>query len=598
MNRRRSVTRRRLVWLAMGLAAGAWLASPAWAERPNAPKLLPKSTAALVWVPDAPEMAERYKTTSLGQMLQDPQVKPLINQLYGAAAEAVANAEDRIGLSLSELMAIPQGELAVALVAPDDRKPELVVLMDVGDQLSNARKLLDRVTAALEQSGARKTEKRIGDTKLAIYEGVGEKKQTLIFFEKDSTVVVGSGAESLGEVIAHWNGDNESDTLARDADFAAVMRRSGRKEQKPHLIWYADPIGLMRSIGQESPGVQLTLAMFPALGLDGVTALGGSITFDAGEFDSVAVSHVLLEAPRDAILKMIAFKPGKIEPEPWVPGDAASYMTLHWDFQTTFDELVAVVDSFRGEGALSQIVGKRSLDAVGIDVEKELLPALAGRVSLCSRIQRPITLRSAATAIGFELNDPHALDEALERIATKHEFLLERKVYAGNEYFQVVSPGRNDRPDAPPRPIPCFGIVGDYLMLTNHPGLYEAVSLTSQGGMERLADSPEFKLVASNIRRQSGGAEPAMISFDRPQEGLRFYYELGTADENRQKLRENAEKNPFLKTLDTALDENPLPPFAVIEQYFAPSGALLVDDATGLHYLGFSLRRKAESDGE
>ena len=87
-----------------------------------------------------------------------------------------------------------------------------------------------------------------------------------------------------------------------------------------------------------------------------------------------------------------------------------------------------------------------------------------------------------------------------------------------------------------------------------------------------------------------------MISFERPQEGLRFYYELGTADENRRKLRENAESNPFLKTLDAALDENPLPPFAVIEQYFAPGGALLVDDAGGLHYLGFSLRRNAESE--
>jgi len=596
MNWRRSGTHRRLVWLAMGLAAAAWLTPPVLAERPNAPQLLPKSTAALVWIPDAPEMAERYRSTSLGQMFQDPQLEPLVSQLYGAAAEAVAKAEDQIGLSLSEILAIPQGELAVALVAPEDRKPELVVLMDVGDQVSNARKLLDRVTDALEQSGARKTEQSVGDTKLAIYEGVGEDKQTLIFFEKESTVVVGSGAESLGQVISHWNGDDESDTLARDADFAAVMRRSGRKDQKPHLVWYADPIGLMRSIGQEDAGVQITLAMFPALGLDGIKALGGSFTLDAGQFDSVAVWHVLLEAPRDAILKMIAFRPGEIEPEPWVPGDAASYMTLHWDFQTTFDELVAVYDSFRGEGSLSQLLGKGAMETIGLDVEKELLPALAGRVSLCSRIQRPITLRSAATAIGIELKAPEALAEALERVATKHELFLERKSYGGNEYFQITPRRRNDRPDAPPQPIPCFGIVGDYLMLTNHPGLYETVILTSQGGMEPLADSLDFKLIASNIRRQSGGVEPAMISFERPQEGLRFYYELGTADETRRTLRENAKDNPFLKTLDTALDENPLPPFAVIEQYFAPGGAMLVDDAGGLHYMGFSLRRKTESE--
>jgi hypothetical protein len=597
MNRLPFRMRRRWIGLAMGLAAAAWVARPVMAQRPNALELLPKSTAAVVWIPDAPEMAERYMSTALGQMLQDPQVEPLVRHLYGSAAEAVANMKERVGLSLPELLAIPQGELAVALVASEEGPPELVALLDVGDQLSNARKLLARVTEALERSGARKTERSFGDTKLAVYEGVGDKKRTLIFFEKGSAVVVGSSAAVLEHVISAWNGKQEaSDTLAHDAGFAAVMRGSRHPDQKPHVVWFADPIALMRSIGQDNPGVQVSVAMLPVLGLDGLKALGGSFTFDAGQFDSVAVWHVLLASPRDGVPNMIAFEPGEMEPEPWVPADAASYMTLHWDFQTTFDELVALYDGFRGEGALVQLVGKRAKESIGIDVEKELLPALAGRVSLCSRIQRPIDLRSAATAVGIELNDPEAFGELLQEVVAKHEALLERKSYGGKEYFQITPRRRTDAETGPPQPIPCFGIVGDYLMLANHPGLYEKIVLTRQGGMESLADSPDFQRVLSNIRRQSGGREPAMISFERPQEGLRFYYELVGAENTRQRLRQQAETNPFLKTLNTALDENPLPPFAVIEKYFAPTGAILIDDPSGLHHMGFSLRREGEAE--
>ncbi len=587
---------RRRIALATGLVAAALLARPAAAERPNATKLLPKTTAALVWVPDAPELAERYRATSLGQMFQDPQIKPLVGQLYGSAVEAVANVQDRIGLSLPEILGIPQGEMAVALVAHEDGPPELVALLDVGDQRSNARKLLERAGEALEKSGARKTEKRFGDAKAAVYEGVGEKRRTLILFEKGSTVVVGSSAEVVRGVVKRWNGDGDAgDALAGNARFASVMRRSGRKDLKPHLVWYADPIALVRSIGQENPGVQMSLAVFPVLGLDGVKVLGGSFTFDAGRFDSVAVWHLLLDPPREGVVKMIAFKPGPTEPEPWVPADAASYMTLDWDFNTTFDEFTRLYDGFQGEGALSDVLGARAKDSIGLDVEKELIPALAGRVSLCSRIQRPVTVRSAATVVGFQLNDPKAFGEVLDRVTEKHEVLLQEKSYGGREYFQVAVP---ERPNGPPPPIPCFGIVGDYLILANHPGLYEQVVLTSQGAAESLAGSLEFKLVAGNLERQSGGARPAMIGFERPQEGLRFYHDLANTDQVRDRLRESAEENPFLRELNTALDDNPLPPFAVIEQYFAPGGSMLVDDESGLHYMSFSLRRNAEAGEE
>ena len=57
-------------------------------------------------------------------------------------------------------------------------------------------------------------------------------------------------------------------------------------------------------------------------------------------------------------------------------------------------------------------------------------------------------------------------------------------------------------------------------------------------------------------------------------------------------LAAGAQDNPFLQTLNQALEDNPLPPFAVIRKYLAPTGSILRSDDSGFHYIGFSLRRK------
>ncbi len=324
-----------LTSLAMLVAMG----STARAERPPAAKLLPQNTVAVFSIADTPDLARRYKNTSAGRMSQDPQLKPLIGQLYGAIIEATAELEEQIGLSLTELLEIPQGEITVALVAPEEAPLAVVVLLDTGNQLSNARKLIDRLTAMLDQSKAIKLEETIAGTKISVYDGVGPENRQVAYFEKDATIVLGTDLGVLKGILAAWDGGNE-DPLAENRSFAAVMQRCrGPRNEPPQVIWYADPIELIRTIGSENTGVRVAVAMFPALGLDGLTAAGGSLTMDTEQFESVMHAHLLLENPRSGVLKMIALESGDVTPEPWVPADVATYMTVHWDVQKTYISL-------------------------------------------------------------------------------------------------------------------------------------------------------------------------------------------------------------------------------------------------------------------
>jgi hypothetical protein len=564
----------------------ATVAQSAQAARPSAAKLLPDNTLAMISVLNAPDLAQRFMNTAMGKMSQDPQLKPLIGQFYGSLSEAVAEVKDRIGLTLPEILALFQGEVTFAVIPAKDVPPTFIFLIDAGNQMPSVRKMLEKGEAALEQRGSKKTEEKVGDTKLIIYDG------RAAYFEKDTTLVVGTNAEVLKQLLAAWEGQKAS-TLSENANYAAIMSRCGGKDAQPQVVWFVDPIAIMKNIGQQNTGVRLAVTMLPALGLDGLSGLGGTLAMDCDQYDSVMHIHVLLETPRSGVVKMIAMQPGDVKPERWIPGDVADYTTLHWNLDQTYKTLGVVYDSFRGEGSLARDVQEPLLTATGLDFDKEILPALDGRITIAHRIERPVTLRSRATVVGLKLKNTELGSKAIDKLVEKFPERFTKKSYAGKTYYEVKIPAPENLPEEQRPPVPCFGILDDCAVMTDRASLYEKLVVTLAEG-KSLADELDFKLVASKIERQNGQNKPAMISFDRPEEGMRFLYDLATSDRTREALTRGAENNRFFKSLDAALKQNPLPPFGVLQKYLAPGGAAIVDDETGIHYSAFSLRRKSE----
>ena len=579
-----------LVLLAILLLGG--IVRTSVADRPSATKLLPKETLVLLSVPDAVEMSDRFMNTSLGRMSQDPQLKPLASQIYGALTEVVSQLEESVGLSLPQLLALPQGELSVALVSPEVGDPALVVLLDVGDQLSNARKLLDRGIAEMDRSGAARSQATVSGTKITVYDGVGPQRRTVAFFEKDSTIVLGSDLGVVKGVLDVWNG-GKADVLADNPNYAAIMRRcQGAKDERPHFLWYVDPVGILKNIAKENAGVRIAVAALPALGLDGLSGVGGTLILDTEQFDSVMHAHILLESPRSGVVKMIALRTGKVTPENWVPAGVASYTTLHWDVQETYSALSTLYDSFNGEGALAAALQMRVLGPTGIDLEKDILPSLEGRITIISSVERPVSIRSQGMLVGLKLKNTAAVEKALEKLQKQSEGMLIIERFGKHKFYRVKMPEFPDMPEGQQLPTPCFGVLDDYLIASGRIALFKKALITAAEGSKSLADELDFKLIASKIKRQPGGKSASMISFNRPEEGMRMLYDLAASEGTREQLRRGGENNRFFKSLGKALDDNPLPPFAVLRQYLAPGGAMIVDDETGIHYMAFSLKRK------
>ncbi|MFP6672648.1 MAG: hypothetical protein VB857_14655 [Pirellulaceae bacterium] len=576
--------------LLLGFLTG--LTVPAIAARPTAPRLLPQTTLLYVRVNNVVELIDRFKETSMGQITQDPKIRPLIEQLYGDALKAFSSVEEEVGLSLEQLLKLPQGEACLALVSSETGLPMLTLLLDVGDQLPEAEKLLKKMEQAIVAEGGSKTTETAGDTEITTYHSRGEDPFSV--FTREGTVVVCTNTILSKQLLEVWDGTAPSDfkSLADNRKFTAIMKRSaGAEGARPQISYYADPIAMVESFGRSSFTVQAVLATLPALGADGFKAIGGSVILAPENFDSIAHFHVSLDFPRKGILEFFEMKTGDLTPEPWVPANVSSYTSVNWNIEKAFGAIRGVYDAIRGEGGFSQMLERQISDPWGVDFEEDIIGGLDGRFSIATWVEPPARINSQTNLFAFKLKDASRAQKTFKRIMENFNFFTKTN-HRGTTYYSVAIPDDENRPDFIRAPVPCLAIVGDYLMFTDSDRFLKRVLVTKGSNSKGLANQLDYKLIASRIRRQAGRQEPSMISFSRPEEILKSLYELATKDSTLDALSRGAEDNPFFRVLDRAVQDSPLPPFEEIAKYLSPRGAMTISDETGLHTISFTLKRK------
>jgi hypothetical protein len=573
--------------IVIGLAVNG-LAGTARAEAPPATRLLPPDTLAYIAFADVPDLKRRLNETAMGQMIQNPQMRPLVDELYGSIESRYAAIQEQLGLSMGELASIPQGNVTAAIV-PVNQSLAPLVLLEVGERNPALDKLLEQGGAQLEREGAVRTEETTSNTRLVVYDWPSGPVRQLAYFRKDNWIAV-SNAEVLRELLARWQ-DGDTPSLEDHGQFATVAAGWRQAAEAPQITAFADPIGLFRTGARGNGPAQLALAILPTLGLDGLMAVAGSVSVATEQFDTLFEWHILLDSPRAGVVSLAALASGDTTPESWVPAESAGYTTLHWDVAETYKKLARLINSFQGEGVFEQQVERRINEPAGIDLAADVVPALTGRFSYLAWVERPVTLTSQGTMLGVGLKDAASFKATLDKVVEAFRDRLEAKTYGGHAYYEfqvALGPGG----DGPQRPKPCFGIVGDHLLVADRESLLQKAIVTRSDASLSLAGALDYKLIASKISRLPGGENPSLVTFNRPAEGVRYLYDLASSEQTRAGLQRAGERSPLLSEVGRALENNPLPAFAVLEQYLAPGGALLTNDETGIHYRSFTLARK------
>jgi hypothetical protein len=588
---------------------------PVASARPTAPQMFPYNTVVYLRVDDLPEMKTDFARTALGAIRNDETVAPLVNRLYSELLSAFPQIEEELGVTLEDLLKLPTGEVAVSLAVTDTARPMFAFIADVGDNTDTANKLIERAEFEHISNAGDLIEETIGETEVTIFRNPGDDDDVYIFI-KEETVVICSSELMVTHLINAWEGTAEETdrNLSDNRKFTDIMRNSvGADNYQPQISFFADPLTLINATTRDNFQAQAVMALLPTLGVDGFKAVGGSLILAPPGFDSVAHFHLALGTPRRGVLNLLTFGSGDMTPEAWVPSDVADYSTVFWDLEKTYGEVEKLVDQILGAGYFENLVEENVNTPTGWNLYEDVISQIDGRLTMIGKVIEPVRLNSLSRLISVKLKDPTLFAKFIDTNIDQFGDSLQTKEHRGTTYYLIPTPGgrrvsveaSQDNP-APPEPTvpsarqsirqnfrqpqPTFAIVDGYLVVADSFEIVEAVIDAATGEGEKLIDQSDFQLIVSQIKAQTGEIQPSAISFSRPEYALKMFYDVLLGDSVQDTITNQASDNQFFGVLNSAFQDHPLPEFSEISKHLAPTGGVLFNRPSGLHYMSFSLK--------
>ncbi len=578
-------------YLSLGLSL---LGGAVRAERPSAPRLFPADTLAYVRVDDSRDMQAKLKETTMGRLTDDPQIKPIINEFYSSMSGVLQQVQQALGVSFEEVLGIPNGEVAFAVV-PTEEDPAICILLEAGDELPAVEILLGKLEDRITEQGAIRKTKKVGTIEMVLYEDPDSRSRQFGYF-MDSGVFVGCSKVAYIEKLAMiWTGNGiDHKSLADNRKFTTIMSQSvGVAGERPQMSFYVDPMAIVRQATKGNSGAAMFMTFIPVLGIDGIQGIGGSVILRPKDFDSISHLHLLLASPRKGFLQVMRPKTGDTEPENWVGEDVGTYMTMNWEVAKTVAAAGKIVDLFNQEGFFANEVLKRGSTEVGVELQKDIIDQINDRMSLAQVFIKPVRINSGSNLYCIHLKDgkkfaTDVLPKIYEKLSARSprwssSTLSDSVVYS----LEIENPSEAVR-----APQICFTVSENMLLISDSKQALTDALLVQQGQKPLLKDSLEFRVVKDRIKEQQKDRDSSIITFQRPEESLRLFYDLAADPKNKDRIKAMSENNPFMQALYNALDRHKLPPFEVISKYMSPTGSFVTEDETGLHQTSFSLRRE------
>ena len=570
----------------LGLAAVSALATASRAADPE--KALPDSTLFFFKVKNVAELRDSFKQTSFGQLLADPAMKPMKDDAAVKIEEAGKDLKGKLGVTITELLSLPQGAATVAIVTRSDPKLPVALLIsaDAGQNQAKMTEVMTRSTEQAKQADAKVGTESFKGLTLHIVQPPkdGDKPNPpLIWTNAGPVFHIATDLDALKDVISH--ADGRSDSLASVDAFVKSKSKLGDST----VSWFLDinkAIKLLVKVGQAAQaGGQNLEPMLQITGINGLKAASGTFGFNAGAYDSVSKIYFLAPAPTQGILKLFMMPPTSLRPEPWVPATVASYYSLSWDLDGAYNALNDLVNQFQ-PGMLQvlqqQLVGPNGGEP--LDLQKDIFGPLGNRLTVVSDYKKPIKEDSQRFLFGVSLTDVKKFQSSLNKIIEIAGGAPAKRDFLGTTIYDFKLPempaGAGGGDNNPLKNgTASLAIAKDTLFVASEPAALESVL---RGGGSTLADNPDFQAVAKQAPTKSSS-----LSYAKSDEAARASYDsIKSGDFEKQfKAAPNA---PDLSKL---FDKSKLPDFSVFAKYLTASGGFGLMEDDGVTFTNFTLRK-------
>ncbi|MEX2558358.1 MAG: hypothetical protein WD403_00520, partial [Pirellulales bacterium] len=403
------------------------LGSVAWAA-PAAEELLPGTTAGYVSVPNVPKLIESWKKTQLGQLLDDPVMKPFGDDLRRQIRDKWSQSKSRLGLSLEDVEGLASGELSMAVIHKPEGRAAVALLIDVTGNEQQAAEQVEKVADGLLKRGFRRRGQEIGGIEVTVFEQAADAERNYVrravYFIKDGLLVASDDVDVVSGILKRWTGEPE-ESLSAQAPYQAVIERCKRGAEglEPHVRWFVHPIGLAESVrswqdDRQRGGVKY-LEGLKNQGFGAIQGVGGFLNFAERRYGVLHRTYVFAPKPYELAMRILEFPSGAdLAPEPWASRDLATYTTFHWDIQNAFEHVGSLLDeiAFGKKGVWEDTLESIKNDPFGpIDIREELIAHLGQRVTIVTDYKLPITPTSQRHLVAIKASNADSLAKAIEK---------------------------------------------------------------------------------------------------------------------------------------------------------------------------------------
>jgi len=589
-------------WL--GLVGLSQLPARALAQAPAPPEnVLPDSTLAFLKVNDAQGLRRAFAHSQFGQLWADPGMKAWKEDLIEKLDEAGKPLKEKIGVTIRELLELPEGAISFAVVGRDDPKNPVAVLIsaDAGKNADTMTQVLTRATQQAVQNGAKVSTAAFQGATIHVVQfpdakpAEGDQAKTdrtvppLVWTHLGSVFTLGSDLEALKDVLSNAKGRDNS--LARNESYGRSLQKLGADAQ---VIWFID-IARVLKLAAQAPGAQAgggqgqqIEGIIEATGLKSLKAFAGSFALNSGSYDSLSKMIILSPAPAEGVLKVFAMPKVSLRPEPWVPGTVASYQSMSWDLDAAYNSINDLVNMFQ-PGVLNvleqQLVGPNGGEPLSF--QKDLFGPLGDRLTFISDYKKPITEDSQRLLLGIALEDAKAFQNTLNKIIGLANAAPKKREFQGTTIYDFEIPNMPNAGAANANRIKgpiSLAIAKNTLFVSSEPTFLEQVL---RGGGTTLADSATFQAVAKEIPESTSS-----LSYTRPEEQARLSYDMIKSGQFEKALRSAAMAGgPDISNFGKLIDKDKLPDFSVFAKYLSQGGGYSLIDEDGLTWTGFTLRK-------
>lgn len=585
-------------------------------------KLLPDSTKGCIISPDVQLMQEKWDQTQLGRWLNDPLMKPYLDD----SREKLRDEDnpDRIhyGLTWDDVNDLARGEAAIALVHTPPKRPARVILVDVTGNVPAATavlnklftNLLDRSKPANQRAASWKQDKVQGE-KVTVFPLPANKNdpqrppQMAYFIMQNILGAVED--EHVAKAIMGRIAGEQSATLESIPGYQAVMKRCQADEGKVNagpssVRWFASPLAYSEARRQidskfMKDGKVDYLRAFKNSGLGGVTAIGGLAHLSAKPYDVLLRAAFYAPPPYEKTLAGV--KTPNIEPiapPAWIPAKVSSYMAGSLNLPVLLDHIAPLYDYTigDGDGAWADTLKGIRDDKRGpqVDLEKRLFQKMGLKALRVTDTKEPIDIHSERRLMIAELADAKEALSALEAFYA-NDPTADKKKDGDQEYWEIWPEERKEGS------IPAgVAVVHNHLFYASQAAmLLEFFKDYSE--QKQLASNADYKLIRHHLQAEAtkrGWEKIAIHRFVRSVDAYKPAFELTRANKLPDSdtmmgkllgmmLGQDADGKNKPQRANGAL----LPEFNKVQHYFLPSGGFGVrEDGEGFQgwfFIGFSM---------